>query len=121
MRIGFFIALHEEAADDAGCDAECRDQQREDCTLCLISDHTQSNRRDQRADVGFKKVSAHASHVAYVVAYVIRDSCRVSGIVFGDTGFDLADQVGADVSRFGIDTAAHTGKQCDGGSTERKA
>jgi hypothetical protein len=36
---------------------------------------------------------------------------RVAGVVFGDAGFDLAHQVGADVGGLGVDAAAHAGEQ----------
>ena len=61
-------------------------------------------------------VSAHAGHVAHVVAHVVGDGSGVTGVIFGDTGFDLTNQVSAHVSSLGVDAAAHTGKQCHEGS-----
>ena len=37
----------------------------------------------------------------------------VARVVLGDAGFDLADEVGADVCCLGVDAATDTGEQCD--------
>ena len=37
----------------------------------------------------------------------------IARIVFGNSGFDFADQVSADVGRLGIDTAAQLGEERD--------
>ena len=81
---------------------------------------TQSYSRNDGADIGFEKVRAHARHVAHIVADVVRYDCGVSGVVFRDSRFNFSDQVGTDVSGFCIDTAAHTGKESDTGSSERE-
>ena len=73
-----------------------------------------------RAAVGLIEVSAHAGHVTHVVTHIVGDGSGVAGIVLGDTGLYLTDEVGAHVSGLGIDTAAHTGKQrlCRGSHSE---
>ena len=71
----------------------------------------ESGCRKNRSAVGFVKVGAHTGNVADVVTDIVRDGGRVAGIVFRNAGFDFADQVGADVSRFRVDAAADTGKE----------
>ena len=121
MGVGIFIALDEEAAENGGRNAEGSDDEREETARQLIGNDTESDGGDDGTDIGFKQVSAHACDVADVVTDVISDNGGVTGVVLRDTGFDFTDKVGADVSRFGINTAAHTRKQRDGGSTQRKA
>ena len=64
-------------------------------------------------DIGFEQVGGHARAVADIVADVIGDDGRVAGIVLGNSGLDLADQVGADVGGLGEDAAAETGEDRD--------
>ena len=71
-------------------------------------------------DIGFEQVGRHAGAVAHVVTNVVGDHRRVAWIVFGDAGFDLADQVGADVSRLGEDPAAQTREDRDQRGAEGK-
>jgi hypothetical protein len=78
----------------------------------------QRDRGDDRAGVRLEEVGAHAGDVADVVADVVGDRGRVAGVVLGDAGLDLADEVGADVGRLGVDAAADTGEQRDGRGTE---
>ena len=68
--------------------------------------------------VGLEQVGGHAGAVADVVAHVVGDDGRVARIVFGDAGFDLADQVGADVGGLGVDAAAHPGEDRDEAAAE---
>ena len=81
-----------------------------------------SERRQQcgqhhgRADgdhVSLEQIGGHAGAVANVVADVIGDNCGVAGIVLGNSGFDLADQISADVSGLGEDAAAQTREDRD--------
>ena len=67
--------------------------------------------RDDRAHVALEDVGAHAGDVAHVVADVVGNGGGVTRIVFGDTCFDLADQVSADVGSLGEDATAHTAKE----------
>src|SRR5690606_26078258 len=41
-------------------------------------------------------------------------------MIFGNPSFYFSDQVGSHISCFCINTATHTGKQCNRGSTKRK-
>ena len=71
--------------------------------------------------VGLEQVGGHAGAVADVVADVVGDGRRVARIVLGDAGFDLADEVAADVGALGEDAAAETGEDRDqrGAEAER--
>ena len=71
----------------------------------------EDDRRDERDLVRLEEVGRHTGAVADVVADVVGDRRRVARVVFGDTGFDLADEVGADVGRLGEDAAADSQEQ----------
>src|SRR3546814_18015285 len=60
------------------------------------------------------------SSYLHVVAHVVSDRRGVAGVVLGDAGFDLADEVGADVGGLGVDAAAYAGEQRDGAGAEPK-
>jgi hypothetical protein len=64
-------------------------------------------------DIGFEQVGGHAGAVADIVAHVVGDHGRVAGVVLGNSGLDLADEVGADVGGLGEDAAAETGEDGD--------
>ena len=64
-------------------------------------------------DIGLEQVGGHAGAVADIVADIVGDHGRVAGIVLGDSGLDLADQVGADVGGLGEDAAAETREDRD--------
>ena len=48
--------------------------------------------------------------IANVIANVIGDNARITRVIFGNAGFDLADEVSADVGAFGKDTATQPGE-----------
>src|SRR3546814_4027805 len=103
--------LHEEGADDGGEDAGAAEGQRihhhrADVGIVDREDGGQHHGGDHGDHVGLKEVGRHAGAVADVVADVVGDDRRVAGIVLGDAGLDLADQVGADVGDLGEDAAA---------------
>ena len=76
------------------------------------------HRRADGDDIGFEQVGGHAGAVADIVADVVGDDGRVAGVVLGNSGLDLADQVGADVGGLGEDAAAETGEDRDQRGTE---
>ena len=84
-------------------------------------DRGEHHRRDDGHRIGLEQVGRHAGAVADVVADVVGDRRRVARIVLGDAGFDLADEVGADVGALGEDAAAETGEDRDqrGAEAER--
>jgi len=83
-------------------------------------DGTEHDGRDDRADVRFEQVGAHAGDVAHVVAHVVGDDGRVARIILGDAGLHLADEIGSDIGRLGIDAAADAGEERDAAGTEPK-
>ncbi len=122
---------HEVHADHGKNDAEAGDQDgqedRADAAKLVgdaagVADHgvAEHHSRQHSGHVGTEQVGAHAGHVAHVVAHVVGDGSGVAGVIFRNTGFHLAHQVGAHIGGFGVNTAAHTGKQRDGLRTERE-
>jgi len=84
-------------------------------------DLAQDERGDQRHGIRLEEVCCHAGAVTHVVADVVRDRRGVAGVVLGDTGLDLADKVGADVSGLGEDTATNTHEHGQQSGTEAEA
>ena len=80
--------------------------------------NAEDDRRDQRHLVRLEQVGRHTGAVTDVVTDVVGDRRRVARVVFGDTGFDLADEVGADVGRLGEDAAADSQEQREQRATE---
>jgi hypothetical protein len=68
--------------------------------------------------IGLEQVGGHTGTVTHVVAHVVGDGGRVSGVVFGNPGFDLTHQVGAHVGTLGEDTTAQTGEDGDQAAAE---
>ena len=73
----------------------------------------EDHRRADGDDIGFEQIGGHAGAVADIVADVVGDDGRVAGVVLGDSGLDLADEVGADVGGLGEDAAAETREDRD--------
>ena len=106
-------------ADDRGEDADAADDQRQ----AHQREHLLGAGLDQQGDqhhggadgddIGLEQIGGHAGAVADIVADIVGDHGRVAGIVLGDSGLDLADQVGADVGGLGEDAAAETGEDRD--------
>ena len=71
--------------------------------------------------VGLEQVRRHAGAVADVVADVVGDHRGVARIVFGNAGFDLADEIGADVGALGEDAAAQSREDRDQRAAEGEA
>ena len=69
--------------------------------------------RDDGADVRLEQVRPHARNVAHVVAHVVGDGGGVAGVILGNARLDLADKVGSNVGRLGVDAPAHPGEQGD--------
>ena len=80
--------------------------------------NAEDDRRDQRHLVRLEQVGRHTGAVTDVVTDVVGDRRRVARVVFGDTGFDLADEVGADVGRLREDAAADSQEQREQRTTE---
>ena len=76
---------------------------------------------DETDGVGFKDVGGHAGAVADIITDVIGDGGGVTRVVLFQFGFDLANEIGPDVGRFGVDAPAEPGKHADEGGTEGEA
>ena len=110
--------LDEERADDRGDDAgaangERIDHQRREVRLAGKEDRAEHHGGDDGHRVGLEQVGRHAGAIADVVADVVGDGRRVARIVLGNAGFDLADEIAADVGALGEDAAAETGEDGD--------
>ena len=73
--------------------------------------------REYRTAIALVEVGTHSGYVAYVVAYIIGNGCRIARVVLGYVSLNLAHEVGSHIGCLGINTATHTGKQCLCGST----
>ena len=84
-------------------------------------DRGEHHRRHHRHRVSFEQVGGHAGAIADVVADIVGDGRRVARIVLRNAGFDLADEIGADVRALGEDAASESGEDRDqrGAEAER--
>ena len=114
----------EESADDRGDDAHAGNGQRIEHQGGLVGagevDRGQNHGGDRGHREGFEQIGRHAGAVADIVADIVGDGGRVARVIFGNTRFDLADHVAADVSALGEDAAAETGEDRDQRSAEGK-
>jgi len=116
-----FARLDEERADDGGEDGDGAEDQGEQHRRRAEEQAAEQHGRDQRDRVGLEQIRRHAGAVADVVADVIRDHRGIARIVLGDARLDLADEIGADVSALGEDTAAQAREDGDQGAAEGEA
>jgi hypothetical protein len=117
--------LDEEGADDRGDDRGAADRQRiehrrSEHIHAAKEDRCQNHGGDHGHRIGFEQVSGHAGAIADIVADIVCDGGRVAWIVFRDAGFDLADEVAADIRTLGEDAAAQTGEDRNQRSAEAK-
>ncbi len=82
---------------------------------------SEQHRGDGRDAIGFEEVGGHAGAIADVVADVVGDDGWIARIVFGNAGFDLTDEVGADVGGLRVDAAAQTREDRDQRTAEGQA
>ena len=120
MGAGFFIPLYKKGADDGGGNTHSRQQQGKYRACDAVTHSAQRNGRNNGTNIGLKQVCAHTGHIAHIVAHIVGNGGRVPGVILGDTGFHLANQISAHICRLGIDAAAHAGKQSNRGSTKRE-
>ena len=76
---------------------------------------------DLGAAVGFEDVGSHAGDVPDVVPDIVGDHAGVAGVVLGNAGLDLADEVGPDVGGLGEDAAADPVEERDERGAHREA
>ena len=119
--VGLAAASIEYAAQRSQNTSKCQAEYEHYAFTTGICNSAQGNSGNDCTNIGFEQVSAHTSNVAYVIAYVISDGSRVTRIVFRQTFFYFTYQVSANVSSLGVDTAANTSEQCNGGSTQGEA
>ncbi len=110
-----------EDADDSGDDPDHRNSQREDQALGAEGLLAEDQRGHQGDGVGLEEVGGHTGTVTDVVTDVVGDGRGITGVVLGDAGLDLADQVGADVSGLGEDAAADPHEHGQQGRAEAEA
>ena len=123
-RVHHVVALaqtDEEHTDDRGDDARTANGQRighhVHHSIARKEDGGENHCGDECHRIGFEQVSRHARTVADIITDVIGDGRRIARIIFRNTGFDLADEIAADVRTLGEDAAAETGEDRD----ERRA
>ncbi len=112
-----------ERADDRGDDRDAAEHQRveRDRRGLVEGQHAEQHHGHGGDRVGLEQVGRHAGAVADVVADVVGDHRRVTGVVLGDPGLDLADEVGADVGALGEDAAAEAGEHRDQRAAEAES
>jgi hypothetical protein len=71
---------------------------------------TEKHGRNCRDSICLEKVGCHSCTVADVVADIVRNGRRISGIILRDACLDLADQVCADISTFCEDPTSEARK-----------
>ena len=108
-------------APDRAQHADGSDEQREDDSLVAEAGVTQDHGRDDRHFVAFEDVGGHAGAVADVVAHVVGDRRCVARVVLRYARLDLADQVGTDVGRLGVDAAADSHEERQQRAAEAEA
>ena len=115
--------LDEERADDRGHDAGGADRERvhhrrNERRRVIEEDRGEHHRRDDRHRVSLEQVGGHAGAIADVVADIVGDGGGIAGIVLGNAGLDLADEVGAHVRALGENAAPESGEDRDQRSAE---
>ncbi len=116
--------MHNADADDGSDEIDRLDDKREEDALDA-EDREERRAQDHGANVfggrGLEDVRAAAGAVADIVTDQVGDDGGVARIVFGNAGFDLADQVGADVGGLGVDAAAKLREQRNQRSAKAEA
>ena len=127
-RVGLvLLGLDREHAGDRGDDADGAGGEREhEAERRVGADRVErGDAEDDRGDEGdlvaLEQVGGHAGAVADVVADVVGDRGGVARVVLGDAGFDLADEVGADVGGLREDAAADAQEQREQRAAEAEA
>ncbi len=72
--------------------------------------HGHRHSGDDGADVRFEKVSPHPGHIPHIIAHVIGDHRRVSGVILRYSRLHLPYQVGPHIGPFGVDSSPHPGE-----------
>ncbi|EPY22773.1 inorganic pyrophosphatase, partial [Strigomonas culicis] len=108
--------------DDADQDADGRDEQRVhhggEGGRELGGAGRNHERGAGRLTEAAKEIGAHTSDIANVVADAVRNDAGVARIVLRDVVLHLADEIGADIGRLGVDAATDAPEAGDRGAAE---
>ena len=114
----------QQGAGDGSENAGAADDERELHHRRLLfageEDAREQHRRHHGYGIGFEQVGRHARAIAHIVADIVGDHRGVARVVLGDAGFDLADQVGADIGALGENAAAEPREDGDQRRAEGK-
>ena len=115
---GAFLGAHHVNTDDREHYADGGDHHRsQDGPHLHIRTLRKEGRCAQRhggqdgAAVALVQVCAHTGYIAHVVAHIIGNGGGVTGVVLRDVLLHFTHNVGPYIGRFGIDAAAHAGKE----------
>ena len=90
-----------------------------------LGDLVGANAQDHRADVlgssRLKEVGAAAGAVANVVAHEVGDHAGIARVILWDSLLNFTDEVGANISSLGVDTATELGEERNERSAEAVA
>ena len=84
----------------------------------MEGEDAEQDHRYGRDRVGLKQIGRHAGTVADVVAHIVGDRRRVTGVILGDARLDLALEVRANVGGLREDPAAESREDRDQRATE---
>ena len=98
-----------------------RTSKRKDNSLVTEAGVAQDHGGDDRYFVAFENVGGHSGAVADVVADVVGDGRGITGVIFGNSRFNFADQVGSHVGCLGVNAAADSHEECQQGSAKAEA
>ena len=124
---GVFFRFHHENTDERGQHAKAGEGQGSDGELQAdaftkgartrqSSSSTDGHRRENGSVVGLVEVGTHTGNITNVVTDVVGDGGGVAGIIFRNASFDLANEVGTNVGRLGVDATPYASKQSLRGS-----
>merc|ERR1712159_679095 len=116
--VGVILGGDGPETDGRGEDTETGDPERQRHLAVVLGE---SGARDDGTAERFEKISTHTGDITNVVTNVVGNSVRVAGIIFRNVRFNLTDEIGADVSRLGVDATRDAREERDGGSTETEA
>ena len=112
----------EEGGNERGENTAGGDQQREHHVTPLGVQLLRHGGDDQRSARGLgegaEQIGAHTGDITDVITDVIGNDSGVARIILGNASLDLADEISAHIGSLGVDTAAHSSEQSDGGTAQ---
>ena len=115
--------LDEKAAHDRseyGKSAECKRIGHRGFGVAGQQQRAEQHGGDDCHRVRLEQIGRHAGAIADVVAHVVGDDRGIARIVFGNAGFHLADEIGADIRALGEYSAAQPRENRDQRPAEGK-